>query len=294
MQASKETLIPVPGGRVYCRQIPGPDAPPLIVVHGAPGIPHRQLQTLEALHTDRPVIFYDQLGCGKSDRPQDTRLWRIDRFVDELALVRGKIAPGPVHVLGYSWGSMVVVDYALRKPVGIKSLILQSPFLSAQRCKKDQYKLRESLPSKLQAILNRHEKGEPGLHMDYKNAVLEFRMRHMFRNLNPWPSVISQVIRERNVEVHKIMWGDIPFRISGNLETYERTSRLGEIETPTLLTCGRYDTSTPETLNWYAGLFLQAETAIFEESSHWAHFEEEQPFLETVRRFLNDVDEGSP
>ncbi len=289
MLNSTEHFVPVPGGRVYCRRISGPDAPPLLVVHGGPGISHRQLQPLEALHTDRPIIFYDQLGCGKSDRPHDTRLWNIDRFVEELAQVRNALSPGPVHILGYSWGSMVAVDYALRKPLGIKSLILQSPFLSAQRCKKDQYKLRESLPNKLQAILNRHEKGEPGLLMDYKAAVLEFRMRHMFRNLNPWPAVISEVIRDRNVDIHKIMWGDIPLRISGNLETYERTSRLGEIETPTLLTCGRYDTSTPETLNWYASLFPQAETAIFEESSHWAHFEEEQTFLETVRRFLNNV-----
>ncbi len=293
MLESTGTLIPVPGGRVYCRRIHGPNAPPLIVVHGGPGIPHQQLQPLEALHTDRPIIFYDQLGCGKSDRPDDTRLWHIDRFVDELAHVRNSLASGPVHILGYSWGSMVVVDYALRKPVDIRSFILQSPYLSAQRCKEDQYRLRKSLPNKVQAVLNRHEKGEPGLAMDYKTAVLEFRMRHMFRYLDPWPAVISRVIRERNVEINKIMWGDIPFRISGNLENYERTSRLGEIKKPTLLTCGRYDTSTPETLNWYASLFPHAETAIFEESSHWAHFEEKQSFLETVRRFLRNVDENS-
>ncbi len=291
---SSETFIPVPGGRVYCRTISGPDVPPLIVVHGGPGIPHRQLQPLEALSADRPVIFYDQLGCGKSDRPDDTRLWHIDRFVDELAQVRNSLAPGPVHILGYSFGCMVVVDYALRKPLGIRSLILQSPYLSAQRCKEDQYRLRESLPNKLQAILNRHEKGEPGLTTDYKAAVLEYRMRHMLRNLIPWPRIISEVMRERNVEINRIMWGHIPFRISGNLENYERTSRLGEIETPTLLTCGRHDTSTPEAIHWYAGMFPQAETTVFENSSHWAHFEEKQSYLLTVGEFLRKVDASSP
>ena len=294
MLTSIETFIPVTGGRVYCRTIPGPDAPPLIVVHGGPGIPHRQLQPLEALSADRPIIFYDQLGCGKSDRPVNPRLWHIDRFVDELAQVRNCLAPGPVHVLGYSFGSMVVADYALRKPAGIRSLILQSPFLSAKRCNEDQCRLRESLPNKLQDILARHEKGEPGLATEYKTAVMEFRMRHMFRNLYPWPTVISEVIRERNVDIHRIMWGDIPLRISGNLENYERISRLGEIATPTLLACGRYDTSTPETLNWYARLFPNAETAVFENSSHWAHFEEEQSHLETVRNFLHNVDAGMP
>lgn len=291
---STETFIPVPGGRVYCRTIPGPNATPLIVVHGGPGISHRQLEPLEALSEDRPIIFYDQLGCGKSDRPDNPYLWRIDRFVDELTQVRNSLAPGPVHVLGYSFGCMVVVDYALRRPADISSLILQSPYLSAQRCKEDQYRLRESLPDKLQDTLNRHEQGEPGLNKDYKNTVLEYRMRHMFRNLIPWPPVISEVIRERNVEINKIMWGDIPFRISGNLENYERTSRLCEIETPTLLTCGRYDTSTPEAINWYAGLFRRAETTVFENSSHWAHFEEKQSYLSTVREYLRKVDARSP
>ena len=275
---STETFIPVPGGRVYCRTIPGPDATPLIIVHGGPGISHRQLLPLEALSADRPIIFYDQLGCGKSDRPDDPRLWHIDRFVDELSQVRNSLAPGPVHVLGYSFGSMVVVDYALRKPVDIRSLILQSPYLSAQRCKEDQYKLRESLPSKLQDVLNRHEKGEPGLAMDYKTAVLEFRMRHMLRNLYPWPPVISEVMRERNTDIHSIMWGDIPFRISGNLENYERTSPVGrnrDANPPHLRPLRHQHPGEPS--RWYASQFpTRGDCPSFENSSHWAHFEEDE------------------
>ena len=118
MIGSKESFIPVSGGRVYCRQVGGACAPPLLVVHGGPGIPHQQLQPLEQLSVDRPVIFYDQLGCGKSDRPDCAHLWQTDRFVDELDEVRNNLASGAVHILGYSWGSMVAVDYALRKPAG--------------------------------------------------------------------------------------------------------------------------------------------------------------------------------
>ena len=290
MIGSKESFIPVSGGRVYCRQVGGACAPPLLVVHGGPGIPHQQLQPLEQLSVDRSVIFYDQLGCGKSDRPDGAHLWQIDRFVDELDEVRNSLAAGDFHLLGYSWGSMIAVDYALRKPAGIRSLVLESPILSVARWTKDQERLRDCLPKEVRSILDRYEKGETGLRLEYKTALTEFRKRHMFRNLNPWPAVMSEAIGERNREVSKLMWGDQPFRVSGNLGDYEGTARLGEIEVPTLLTCGQYDTSTPETVRWYGSLLQRAESAVFENSSHWAHFEERRAFLATVQRFLRAVD----
>ena len=254
--------------------------------------PTNSCMPLEHLSVDRPVIFYDQLGCGKSDRPDDAHLWQIDRFVDELDEVRSGLAPGAVHILGYSWGSMVAVDYALRKPADIRSLVMESPILSVARWTKDQERLRDCLPKEVRSVLDRYENGETGLSLEYKTALTEFRKRHMFRNLNPWPAAMSEAIGERNREVSKIMWGDQPFRVSGNLGDYEGTARLGEIEVPTLLTCGRYDTSTPETVRWYGSLFQKAETVVFENSSHWAHFEERRAFLATVQRFLRAVDGG--
>ncbi len=33
------------------------------------------------------MVFYDQLGCGNSDRPDDESLWTVERFVEELEAV---------------------------------------------------------------------------------------------------------------------------------------------------------------------------------------------------------------
>ena len=277
---------------MYCRQIDGPSAPPLLAIHGGPGIPHQQLQPLEQLRDHRPVIFYDQLGCGKSDRPKGTHLWKIHRFVEELAQVRDNLSPGPVHILGCSWGSMIAVDYVLRKPVGIKSLVLVIPILSVSKWTEDQKRLRDRLPHRLRCILQRYEKGETVLTLEYKAVLSEFRKRHMLRNLDSWPDVMSEALQARNEEVSKIMWGDQPFRVSGNLRDYERTARLSEVDVPTLLICGRHDTSTPETISWYRSLFQQADIAVFEDSSHRAHFEETQAFLVEVQGFLCAVDQG--
>src|SRR5580658_7720399 len=99
-QPAVEGYVEVPGGRVWYR-IAGADQPgtPLLRLHGGPGLPHDYLEPLEALAARRPVIFYDQLGCGRSDRPADDSLWTLDRFVEELAVVRDALGLERPHVL---------------------------------------------------------------------------------------------------------------------------------------------------------------------------------------------------
>ena len=97
------------------------DTIPLLVLHGGPGFPHNYLKPLESLSDERPIVFYDQLGCGNSDRPEDPNLWHTERFVEELAKVRQSLNLEQAHILGHSWGSMLAIDYALTKPEGIMS-----------------------------------------------------------------------------------------------------------------------------------------------------------------------------
>ncbi|MCK4564882.1 MAG: alpha/beta fold hydrolase [Verrucomicrobia bacterium] len=74
--------------RIWYRRIGSGDAIPLLTLHGGPGSGHDYLEPLEKLAVDRPVILYDQLGCGKSDQPDDRSLWRMERFLTELDEVR--------------------------------------------------------------------------------------------------------------------------------------------------------------------------------------------------------------
>ncbi len=71
---------------------------------GGPGIPHDYLQPLADLADDRPVIFYDQLGCGRSAGPDDPALWTMDRAVEEVAAVRAALSLDRMHLFGNSWG----------------------------------------------------------------------------------------------------------------------------------------------------------------------------------------------
>ena len=84
---------------------------PLVLLHGGPGIPGNSYAQLMAdLADSRPVVRYDQLGCGRSDRPNDPSLWRVETFLDELAALRDALALDDIHLLGHSWGGMLGIE----------------------------------------------------------------------------------------------------------------------------------------------------------------------------------------
>src|SRR4029077_13345000 len=84
----REGFVGVPGGKVWYRIMGSGSQTPLLLLHGGPGGRSCGFSVLVDLAKDRPVVMYDQLGSGRSERPADAGLWRTDRFVDELAAVR--------------------------------------------------------------------------------------------------------------------------------------------------------------------------------------------------------------
>jgi proline iminopeptidase len=288
-QIAAEGFVPVTGGRVWY-QIAGSGAGiPLLVLHGGPGVPHDYLEPLERLGDERPIVFYDQLGCGKSDRPNDTGLWRMERFVEEVGQVRTALQLDRVHLLGHSWGTMLAMDYALTRPPGLTSLVLASPILSNTRYLAELARLRRELPREVQDTLDRHEAAGTFADEAYQAALQVFYRRHLFR-LDPPSPATERAFEGANGAVYETMWGPSEFIVTGNLSGYERTNRLHEVSVPTLFTCGRHDLTTPEAASWYHSLVPEAEIAIFEESAHGPHDDEPERYLETLRDFLRRVE----
>ncbi|HNT44016.1 MAG TPA: proline iminopeptidase-family hydrolase [Syntrophorhabdaceae bacterium] len=283
--AEREGFIEVTGGRVWYRIVGSGGATPVVVLHGGPGAASDYLKPLEKLAVDRPVIFYDQLGCGRSDRPTDRTLWRIERFVEELAQVREALKLKEIHLYGHSWGTMLVVDYMLTKPFGVKSLILSSPCLSAKRWVEDADVLIAQLPPDTQKVIRHHEKEGTTDSKEYDDAVTEYLKRHLCR-LDPWPEDLTRSLASSNAEIYKKMWGPSEFHPTGDLRTYDRVDRLREITVPTLFTAGRYDEATPGATTWYSSHLPGSTVRIFQKSSHMAMFEEQEEYMRTLREFM--------
>jgi proline-specific peptidase len=287
----EEGTISVDGHRVWYRCV-GRDGIPLLVLHGGPGAGHDYLEPLEGLATGRRVVFYDQLGCGRSDQPDDLSLWRMERFVAEVSQVRDALGLKLVHLLGQSWGGWLGIEYMLSHPRGVVSLVLASTSASIPQFVAEAARLKAALPPDLYRTLQRHEATGDLHHPEYEAAVLEFYRRHVCR-LDPWPECLQRTVHnlEGNV-VYATMNGPNEFMVVGNLKDWDRIDRLGDIKVPTLITVGRYDEITPACAGTLHRGIADAELRLFPNSSHTAHLEETDAYLRVVQEFLAHVEAG--
>ncbi|HYQ86100.1 MAG TPA: proline iminopeptidase-family hydrolase [Bacteroidota bacterium] len=287
-----EGFIDVPGGRVWYRVVGKGHRTPVLLLHGGPGAPSYYLKPLAALGDERPVVFYDQLGCGRSDRPNDSTLWTIQRFIDELAVVRKALNLTEVHILGTSWGTMLAVDYMLTKPQGVRSLILASPALSITRWVRDADILRATLPESSRVAILKHEKDGTTDSPEYQAAMMQYYHLYVSRR-EPWGPDIDSTFAQLGVGVYTKMCGPSEFTVTGTLKDYDRTDRLRELRLPVLFTAGRYDEARPSTVSYYQSLVPGARIAIFENSAHLTMQDEPEEYVRVVREFLHSV-ENSP
>jgi proline-specific peptidase len=293
--ARREGFLPFRQFRVWYRIVgeldqPAPGRFPLLVLHGGPGAPHNYLEPLGALaQSGRPVVFYDQLGGGNSDRPDDPTLWNIDLFVEEVGAVRRELGLQRVHVLGHSWGAMLALSYALRHPSGLLSLVLVGGLASSPLHIAEVDKLREQLPQEVQEVLSHHEEAGTTDDPAYEEAMIAFYARHLCR-LDPWPEYLREPLEQTNLQVYQTMWGASELHCTGNLKDWDVSPRLGEIRVPTLLISGRYDLCTPADQEVLREGIPASEWVLFEDSSHCPHAEETERFLEVVEGFLSRVE----
>ena len=88
------------------------DSPPLLVLHGGPSLPSDYLFPLvHQFSTSRSIIFYDQLGCGRSSQPEQKCLYSIQYNVNDLKEVINSLQIKKYHLLGHSFGGIVAYEF---------------------------------------------------------------------------------------------------------------------------------------------------------------------------------------
>ena len=287
----QEGYVDVEGGKVWFQVVGSGKATPLLLLHGGPGAPSYYLKPLERVAADRPVIFYDQLGAGRSPAPDDQSLWTIERFVDELDQVRTALELDEVHILGHSWGSMLAMDYMLTEPEGVVSVIFASPALNVTRWTEDAKELLKALPDDTRAVIEHHEDESTTDAPEYQEAVMEFYRMYLSRS-DPWPPELVATFEGFNTELYGYMWGPSEFTATGTLRNYNREPDLPKLDLPVLFTAGRYDEATPGTVQHFQSLVPGAEIQFFEKSAHLTMLDEPDTYAEAIRSFLNNADKS--
>ncbi len=288
--AFREGQLPIRGYRFFWKSI-GPESPKgtVLTLHGGPGASHDYLLAFADLaRQGYRVVFYDQLGCGATDRAKDEREYSLERDVSDLDALRTGLGLGRVHVLGSSYGGLLALAYAIAHPEGIRSLVVASGLASVPLTQAEMDRLCRELPPPFPAFLEKHAALGEFRHPEYLAAADLFYRRHVCRR-DPWPPELLRTLEFLDGPKYRYMNGPNEFTITGTIRDVDLTPRLGEIRAPTLVTVGRYDEVTPKVARAIRDGIPGAELTEFSESSHTAFWEERDRYMERAVAFLDSV-----
>ncbi|GAA3436408.1 proline iminopeptidase-family hydrolase [Kutzneria kofuensis] len=266
---------------------------PLVALHGGPGCTHYYLLRLTSLADDRAVVHYDQLGNGRSthlkDAPPD--FWTVELFLAELDNLLSALGIADRYaLLGQSWGGMLAAEHAVRRPAGLRGLVIANSPASMHLWSAAADRLRAELPPDVEKTLRTHEADGTTDSQEYKDAVQVFYERHLCRVV-PMPDEVAATFEalDDDPTVYHAMNGPSEFHVIGSIRDWSIIDRIDAVAVPTLLVSGRHDEATPETVQPYFDRIPDVRWEIFEESSHMPHVEEPERFTEVVGGFLRTL-----
>lgn len=284
-----EGFITVKGGKVWYKIVGEGVKTPILLLHGGPGVPSFYLNPLTALGKDRPVIFLDQLGCGRSDKITDTSLMTVENFVDQIKQIKDSLGLKDFYLYGQSWGTMLGTDFYLKYPEGIKAIIFSSPAISIPMWLSDADTLITTLPDTIQNSIRTNEQNKTYESPDYQNAILVYYQHFLARKL-PWSSDIDSSFLLMGTNVYNFMGGPSEFTMTGTLKDYDRTNRLSEIKVPTLFITGEFDEARPSTVKYYQSLVPGAKFELIENAGHLTMQDNPEKNLKVITDFINGLE----
>ena len=266
---------------------------PLVVLHGGPGCTHNYVLSIGDLAGDgRAVVHYDQLGCGESTRlpDADSAFWTPALFLDELDNLLSHLGIADSYdLLGQSWGGMLAAEHAVRRPAGLRRLVIANSPASMSDWRTEAGKLRAELPENVRETLETYEATGDYANPEYKAASQIFYARHVCRIVpNPPEVERTNKLMEEDATVYNAMNGPNEFYVIGSLKDWSIVDRLPEVNVPTLVINGRHDEATDDCVKPYVERIPNAKWIRFENSSHMPHVEERERYMRTVAEFLGD------
>jgi len=290
----KDGYVTVSGYKLYYKIFGVHNPETVLCVHGGPGLTHDYILSMADLANDGcKVVFYDQLGCGKSDVPKNLNMFTIERALEDLEGFRREMKLGKVHMFGSSYGGLLAIAYALKHQANLKSLISAGGLASVPYATREMGELKAQLPPDVQEVMRKYEDAGDYTNPEYQKAVEVF-YKNYFCRLPEWPKEVMYSLEHVSLPVYGTMNGPNEFTIVGNIRHWDVTSQLGKIRVPTLVTAGKYDEVSPkEARNIHNGI-KGSKLVIFQKSAHLTMWEEREKYMTVTRSFLATATKKRP
>jgi proline iminopeptidase len=280
--------------KVWTKRVGNNPKVKILLLNGGPGGTHEYFQCFENFLPQEGIefIYYDQLGCGNSDNPDDTAYWDLNRFVEEVEQVRTalNIDKNNFYLLGHSWGGILAMQYALKYQSNLKGLVISNMMSSCP----DYDKYAENVLSKqfdpvvLDSVMAMEKRG------DFNNTnymgllVPNFYEKHILRlPAAEWPDPVNRAFAKMNKSLYVTMQGPSEFGISGRLENWDVSKQLSTILVPTLVIGAQHDTMDPEHMKWMSTQFKNGTYLYCEKGSHMAMYDDQETYFKGLINYIN-------
>jgi len=244
------------------------------------------------------VVFYDQVGCGESQRPERIQktapwLYTIEYYTEELRTLIDTLGWQKFHLLGHSWGTIVGQAYAFQHDPRLQGIVLSGPLSDGDLYVQSQWSQHDgsmgSLPDFVQAEIHRvdaKQQWSTPLFTELDKTLTSFFTCRTF----PLPDCFVKSAADVNSDIYVKMQGPSEFNLKGVLAGFNFTPFLPSISNPVLLTHGKYDTMRPPCVDALYHNLPRAWKAELPHSGHLSMIDDPKMMNDVVASFFHAVE----
>jgi proline iminopeptidase len=297
---AKKILVTTPAGdhHVWVKRTGNNPDLKVLLLHGGPGSTHEYLEACDSYLPAAGVeyYYYDQLGSGFSDQPDEPSLWELDRFVEEVEQVRCALGLNRDNFVlyGQSWGGILAIEYALKYQHHLRGLVISNMMSSvpAYNAYAEQVLMPAMDQAALAEIKSMEASGDTG-NPRYMELLLEQHyIHHVLRMpVEDWPEPVQRGFAHINPAIYVSMQGPSELGISADakLAAWDRTDDLQMIEVPALVIGARYDTMDPAHMEMMAGRLPKGRYLNCPNGSHLAMYDDQATYFAGLIEFLQGL-----
>jgi proline iminopeptidase len=270
----------------------------VLLLHGGPGSTHEYLEACDSYLPEAGIeyYYYDQLGSGFSDQPDEPSLWEVDRFVDEVEQVRVALGLDRDNFVlyGQSWGGILATEYALAYQQHLRALVISNMMFSvpAYNAYAQQVLMPKMDQAALAEIIELEAKGDIE-NPRYMGLLMEQHYVHHVLRMPPqdWPEPAQRGFAHINQQIYVSMQGPSELGISpgAKLAHWDRTRELASIEVPALVIGAQYDTMDPAHLEMMADRLPDGRYLFCPNGSHLSMYDDQETYFTGLIDFLRGI-----
>jgi len=280
--ASKSGLIKVNGTELYYHVIGSGN--PILILHGGPGLNHTYfLPQMAGLGKHCKLIFFDQRATGKSSMDVDTNSVNLYNFIEDIEGLRRAFNLGKMNLMGHSFGGLLAMEYAIKHPDHLRSLILVTTTAASSDLRMKAFQNMQSRTTREDSIGQEEVQQSEGFKKRDPETMSKF-FRYLFGSNfydHKYADSLTLFFDSNYAKSGKLLRG-----LNRDLSHYDIHDSLKAITCPTLIVQTDYDRNLAEAMEQIHEHIPNSKIVLIQHSGHFPFIEAPKDFFKIVTEFV--------